>query len=581
MIKALINNIEIEVKEGTSILDAAKTIGIKIPTLCYHPDLRATAACGICVVQIDSMGGKCVRACVTPLENKMVIKTHSNELHQVRRATLELILSAHPNECLTCLRNQSCELQQLAADFGINEIDFEYMLKRVGEDASTKSVVLYPDKCIKCGRCLVACQEMQDVHALTFLNRGFDTVFAPSANTLKESPCVDCGQCAAHCPVGAIYEYDQTAVLWEALSDKNKYTVVQIAPAVRVAIGEAFGFEVGTNITGKLYAALRRLGFDQIFDTNFGADLTIMEEASEFVQRYAHGKGLIPMITTCCPAWVLYMEEYYTDMLDHFSSAKSPHQMLGAMAKTYFAEKTEIEASKIYTVSIMPCTAKKNEIDKNEDMHSSGYQDVDLVITSRELARMIKQAGIDLNSLEDETADSILGEYTGAGTIFGATGGVMEAALRTAVYFATGENLEKVEFENVRGLEGVKETSVTVGGKEVRLAIAHGLKNVKHVLTKVRESIKNGGEPVYHFIEIMACPGGCVGGGGQPYGINDEIRAKRAKGLYQEDAECNIRASHENPYIQQLYKEFLGEPLGDKAHKLLHTHYKPKSKYNI
>jgi len=579
MIKALINNKEVTVEDGMSILNAAKTIGIKVPTLCYHPDLRATAACGICVVKVDSMGGKYVRACATPLENNMVITTHDAEIYKVRRTTLELILSAHPNECLSCLRNQSCELQKLSSEFGIKEIKFDSLVKKVPEDSSTKSVVLHPEKCIKCGRCLVACQELQDVHALVFLNRGFDTEFAPTALNLEESPCVDCGQCAAHCPVGAIYEYDQVADMWEALGDTDKYTIVQMAPAVRVALGEEFGFPVGTNITGIIYAALRRLGFDKIFDTNFGADLTIMEEASEFVERFANGKGKIPMITTCCPAWVNYMEEYYSDMIDHFSSAKSPHQMLGAMSKTYYAEAQNIDPSKIFMVSIMPCTAKKNESIKNEYMRSSGFQDVDLVLTTRELARMIKQSGIDMNSLENEEADNFLGQYTGAATIFGVTGGVMEAALRTAAYFINGENLKKFEFDNVRGLLGVKETSVVVGGQEVRIAVAHGLKNVKYVLNNVRDALSNGKPSPYHFIEIMACPGGCVGGGGQPYGINDEVRTKRAEGLYKEDDEAVIRCSHDNPDIQKLYKDYLGEPLGEKAHKLLHTKYKAKEKY--
>ena len=579
MIKALINNKEVTVEEGMSILNATKTIGVKVPTLCFHPDLRATAACGICVVKVDSMGGKYVRACATPLENNMIITTHDAELYKVRRLTLELILSAHPNECLSCLRNQSCELQQLASDFGIKEVKFDSQVKKMPKDASTKSVVLHPEKCIKCGRCLVACQEMQDVHALTFLNRGFDTEFSPTALNLSESPCVDCGQCAAHCPVGAIYEYDQVDAMWEALGDADKYTVVQMAPAVRVALGEEFGYPVGTNITGIIYAALRRLGFNKIFDTNFGADLTIMEEATEFVERFANGKGKIPMITTCCPAWVNYMEEYYSDMIEHFSSAKSPHQMLGAITKTYYAEAQKIDPSKMFTVSIMPCTAKKNESIKNEYMHSSGFQDVDLVLTTRELARMIKQSGIDMSSLENEVADNFLGQYTGAGTIFGATGGVMEAALRTAAYFVNGENLKKFEFDNVRGLEGVKETSVQVGGHEVKIAVAHGLKNVKYVLNNVRDALNEGKPTPYHFIEIMACPGGCVGGGGQPYGINDEVRRKRAEGLYKEDADSVLRCSHDNPDIQKLYKDFLGEPLGEKAHKLLHTKYKAKEKY--
>lgn len=580
MIKAKINGHEIEVPKGTSILTAAKSIGVNIPTLCYHPDVCATASCGICVVKVMSMGGKYIRACATAIEPNMDIVTHNSEINKVRRTTLELILSAHPDDCLTCPRNGNCELQNIAADFGLRNDRFDKIKQLFPIDDSTKSVVLNPEKCIKCGRCMVVCQEKQKVYALTFLNRGFNTVFAPSGDiTLSKSPCVDCGQCAAHCPVGAIYEYDETQIVLNVLDHKDKYAVVQIAPAVRVALGEMFGFDVGANITGKIYAALRAMGFKAVFDSNFGADLTIMEEASEFVKRFVDKKGNIPMITTCCPAWVNYMEEYYPDMLSHFSTAKSPHAMVGAMSKTYYAEKMGIDPSKIFMVSIMPCTAKKNEITKNDHMKASGYQDVDVVLTTREFGRLIKQFGIDIKSIAEEKADSILGEYTGAGTIFGATGGVMEAALRTAYYLITKKKLDKVDFNAVRGLDDVKETSIDIDGNKVNIAVAHGLRNVASVLDKVRAAKEKGEPTPYHFIEVMACHGGCVSGGGQPYASIDDIRTKRAAGLYTEDKNCEIRCSYENEAIKKIYAEYLGEPLGEKSHRLLHTDYKGKAKY--
>ena len=578
-IHATINGLPVDVAKGTSILDAARQVHVRIPTLCKHPDLDATAACGICIVQIKS-NGKMLRACCTPIENKMEILTETPEIVDVRRSVLELILSRHPNECLTCLRNQNCELQTLAADFGLSWTGLDNIVPDLPLDDSTHSIVLDPRKCILCGRCIQVCQQDQNVWALSFLNRGFDTRIAPAGDIhLSESPCVRCGQCSAHCPTGAIVEYDESVNVWEKLQDPDAYCVAQIAPAVRVAIGEAFGFPIGANLTGKIYAALRRMGFKAVFDTNFGADLTIMEEATEFKARFIEGKGVLPLITTCCPGWVSFMEKFHGDMIPHFSSCKSPHAMVGALAKTYYAEKKGIDPAKIYMVSIMPCTAKKSEIIRSKEMHSSGYQDVDVSLTTREFARMIKQSGIDFVTVPDEQPDCLLGAYTGAGTIFGATGGVMEAALRSAVYFITGKDAAHVEFKQTRGLKGVKEAEIEVAGKLVRIAVAHGLANVEQVLDKIRAAKAAGEEPPYHFVEVMACPGGCVGGGGQPYGATNELRIKRAAGLYNEDQSGLWRCSHHNPYIKELYDDFLGEPASHKAEQLLHTGYQVLPEY--
>ncbi|MFZ5806543.1 MAG: NADH-dependent [FeFe] hydrogenase, group A6 [Verrucomicrobiota bacterium] len=579
MIRAKINNIDVEVPEGTSILDAARKVQIKIPTLCKHKDLLPTAACGLCIVRLKGTP-KMPRACATPIENGMDIITHDSELVEVRKSVLELILSNHPNSCQICGRNGDCELQTMAADFGIRQDSIKRYIRDLPSDHSTGSIVIDFMKCIKCGRCIQVCQQMQDVWALSFLERGINTRMAPAGDIcLAESPCVKCGQCSAHCPTGALVEEDETDIVWKALYDPEKYCVVQIAPSVRVAVGEAFGLPPGTNLTKKLYAVLRRLGFKAIFDTNFSADVTIMEEASEFVERFAHGKGPLPLITSCCPAWTDFMEKRHQDFIDNFSTAKSPQQMLGVLAKTYYCEKQNIDPAKMYVVSIMPCTAKKYELSRTHEMYASGHKDVDVALTTRELARMIKQSGLDFLNLPDEEADSILGAYSGAGTIFGATGGVMEAALRTAYNFVTGENLGSVEFENVRGLKGVKESEVDIKGTKVRIAVAHGLSNVQYVLEKVREARRENKETPYHFIEVMACVGGCIGGGGQPYGVNDEVRAKRIAGLYQDDRDCKQRCSHENPEVQRVYAEFLEKPLSEKAHKLLHTHYIPLPLY--
>ncbi|MDR1997767.1 MAG: [FeFe] hydrogenase, group A [Candidatus Margulisbacteria bacterium] len=575
-----INGLPVTVEQGTTILNAARQVNVKVPTLCYHPDLAAWAACGICVVKAAN-SPRMFRACATPAEEGMSIITHDPEIIEVRKTVLDLILSNHPNDCLKCPRSGNCELQTIAAEFGVREMPYKKMLRDLPEDNSSPSIILNPEKCILCGRCVHVCQEMQNVWALEFIGRGHKVRIAPAADVqLNDSPCIKCGQCSAHCPVGAIYEKDETAKVWHAISDQEKIPVVQIAPAVRVAIGEAFGYKSGELLTGKLYTALRRLGFKAVFDTNFAADLTIMEEGSEFVEMFTKKPEELPLITSCCPAWVDYLEKYYPEMIPYFSSAKSPQAMLGVMSKTYYAAKMQLDPAKIFMVSIMPCTAKKYEISRTDEMFASGYQDIDVSLTTRELTRMLKTAGIDFASLPEEKADALLGEYTGAGTIFGVTGGVMEAALRTGYHLITRKELGDVNFQAVRGLDGVKEATVDIEGTEVKVAVAHGAVNVQHVLEKIKAA-KAAGQPTpYHFVEVMACRGGCIGGGGQPYGANDEVRKLRTRGLYQDDELAVKRCSHQNPEIQKIYRDFLEKPLSEKAHHLLHTKYTARPLYN-
>ena len=579
-----INGKPITVEKGTHILGAAKQAGVKIPSLCAHPDLDAWAACGICVVKVANSRGvspKLVRACATECVEGENYITHDPELNKIRKTIIEMILADHPQNCLTCGRNGSCELQTLAAEFGIREIPYARNVKNMPKDDSTGAIVLDPSKCVQCGRCAQVCQQLQNVWALEFIGRGEKTRIAGAGDiVLNETPCIKCGQCSAHCPVGAIYELDETGKLLAAIQNPELTVVAQIAPAVRVAIGEEFGLEPGEITTGKIYAALRAIGVDTVFDTNFAADLTIMEEGTEFVHRFTEKKDL-PLITSCCPAWVEYMEKYACDMIPNFSTAKSPQQMQGAITKTYYAQTAKLDPAKIFSVSIMPCTAKKQEIKRSDDMFSSGYQDNDLVLTTRELARLFKQFGIDFKNIEPQKADSPIGQYTGAGTIFGVTGGVMEAALRTAYSLVTGDELpnDAVDFTAVRGMDGIKTATVDVKGTPVRVAVAHGLKNVQTLLQEVREARENGKEVPYHFIEVMACKGGCIAGGGQPYGTEDEIRAKRIDGLYADDKKSEFRKSHQNPEIKKIYADFLEKPSSHKAHKLLHTHYVPRPTY--
>ena len=592
MIKLEVNGVAVEVPKGSNLLVAAQAANVKIPTLCYHPDLKPGASCGICVVRqlVPSRtepgkfvpSPKLLRACCTEAVEGMKIVTHDPDIVQVRRTVLELILANHPQDCLQCPRSGRCELQDIAADFGIREIPFPKEVIHRDMDKSTPSLVLNPDKCIKCGRCAEVCQQMQNVWALEFIGRGEKTVMAPAAGVkLAESPCIKCGQCSAHCPVGAIYENDETAKVWAALRDSEKTCLVQIAPAVRVALGEAFGMKPGELTTGKIYAALRMLGFKKVFDTNFSADVTIMEEGTEFIKRFTNG-GKLPLITSCCPAWTDWMEKYAPDFTENFSSAKSPQQMLSALAKTYWAEKNGLTCDKVHVTSIMPCTAKKYEITRDEHMKSTGCQDTDVVLTTRELARMIKAAGIDFLNLPEEKADDLLGSYTGAGTIFGVTGGVMEAALRTAYCLITKEDQPPaIEFTAVRGMDGVKKATIDIKGTQVNIAVAHQMGNVEKVLNEVREDIRNGVKPRYDFIEVMACRGGCVGGGGQPCLANDKVRAARTAGLYTDDEKSVIRMSHLNPEVQALYKDYLGEPGSEKAEHLLHTDYRKRELYKF
>lgn len=579
-VHVVIDGVKVSVPAGTTILDAARQIQVEIPTLCYHPDLHPRASCGICVVKV---GGKMLRACCTPVEEGMDIITRDPEIIETRRTILKLELSHHPQECLTCIRNESCELQHLTSIFGIRERGFNNITPQLPKDDSTKCIVFDPRKCILCGRCIEVCQTVQKVSALAFLNRSIDTQVAPAGNLpLADTPCIKCGQCTAHCPTGALTEYDSSEEVWKMLQNPDYHTVVQIAPAVRVSLGEAFGLEPGTLTTGKIYAALRRMGFKAIFDTNFGADVTIMEEASEFVERFTKNPKSLPLITSCCPAWVDYMEKFFPDMIPYFSTCKSPHAIVGALSKTYYAEKIGVPAEKMRVVSIMPCTAKKFEVIRSKDMFSSGFQDVDVTLTTREVARMIKQAGIDFVNLPEEKADNPLGEYTGAGTVFGFSGGVMEAALRTAHYLITGKEMadKNLEIKPILGLDkGVKEMTMKIQGHEIRIAVAHGIGHVGDVLTHIRETLARGEETPYHFIEVMACPGGCIGGGGQPRGVTNEVRKERMKGLMKDDKQSQKRCSHQNKDVQKLYKNFLKKPLSKKAHELLHTHYTPRPLY--
>ncbi|NIZ46520.1 [FeFe] hydrogenase, group A [Entomospira nematocerorum] len=567
-----INNTEVTLPAGSTILKAAEKAGFKVPTLCYHPDVHATGSCGICVVKMEN--GKMVRSCnMKAIDGKSYI-THDEDLHRVRRTLLSEILAEHPQDCLVCRRSGSCELQTLAAEFNIRTNTIPRRVQTGPIDRSC-AVVMDMKYCIHCLRCVSVCSKQQNVGALELVGKGRDSRIKPvGGGTLADSPCVKCGQCVAHCPVNALKENEAFNPLYAALANKDLYTTVQIAPAVRVSLGEEFGFKIGENVAGKIYAALRRLGFNAIFDTSFGADMTIMEEATELLHRFKNNDNL-PLITTCCPSWVVYLERFYQDMIPHFSSCKSPMMMTGLLTKRYYADKKNLDPKKIFNVAIMPCTSKKEEIIRNELAQPDGLEDVDLVLTTRELARMIRQAGIDFANLTPEDPDSLLGEFSGAGLIFGATGGVMEAALRTASVLSGG-NLERLEFESIRGLDDIKETKITIDNKEVRIVVTHGLVNVQYVLDKIREAKLNNQETPWHFIEVMACKGGCVSGGGQSYSKEEQVRERRAKGLYHDDEKLALRMSHENPAIKEIYDHFLDAPGSHKAHELLHTYYTAK-----
>lgn len=569
-INLIIDSIEVSVPEGTTILNAAKKIGIKIPTLCYLEDQDIKANCRICAVELRGKN-KIYTACSTPVWEGMDIVTNTKRVREIRKTVLELILANHPQDCLSCIRNGNCELQKLAVEYNIRKISFDRNDIKLPIDNRNASIVRDPNKCIKCGRCVEMCQKTQNVKILNFAHRSIEySVTTPFDKPLDETGCLYCGQCINVCPVGAIYEKEDIDRVWDAIDDSKKHVIVQTAPAVRVSLGEEFGLDGGSIVTGKMAAALRRLGFDGVFDTNFAADLTIMEEASELIHR-VQNNGVFPMMTSCSPGWVNFVEKHYPDMIPNLSTCKSPQQMFGAIAKTYYAEKINKKPEEIFVVSVMPCTAKKSEA-KREEFMRNGVYDVDAVITTRELARMLKEGGIDFNTIKEENYDSPLGESTGAGTIFGATGGVMEAALRTAYKFITDEELEEIDFCEVRGMEGIKESEVTIGGLSLKVAVIHGIKNARTLVEKVKS-----GECDYQFIEVMCCPGGCIGGGGQPI-ASIEVRDKRRKALYVEDKNKVLRKSHENPEIQKLYSDYLEKPLSHKSHELLHTIYRNKVK---
>lgn len=571
MLNLTIDDIPVQVEEGATILDAARKAGVYIPTLCYREDLKPMGVCRLCVVEVK--GAKTLQAaCVTPAAEGMEVRTNSPFIRKARKTILELILSNHPMECPTCLRNGNCELQQMASRLNITEIRYEGEKNSFEKDETTPAIVRDPNKCILCRRCVNACREIQGIGVLEPHHRGFKTSIDPSfCEGLHMMPCTQCGQCVLVCPTGALTERDDTDRVFKALADPQKYVIAQTAPAVRVALGEAFGMEPGSIVTGQMVAALRRMGFNRVFDTNFAADLTIMEEASELVERLEKG-GKLPLITSCSPGWIKFCEHFYPEFLDNLSSCKSPQQMMGALIKTYFTAKNRISPENIVVVSIMPCTAKKFEAQRSE-MVSSGYLDVDIVITTRELARMIREMNIDILKLQPEEYDPPLGISTGAGAIFGSTGGVMEAAVRTAYHLLTGDELEDIDILPLRGMEGIKEAEVNINGITLRTAVAHGLSNARRLLDKIKT-----GEAYYHFIEVMACPGGCLGGGGQLIPTDNSVRQKRMKAIYDIDRGMQIRRSHENPAVMKLYKEYLIKPLSERCHALLHTDYVPRPK---
>ena len=577
MVNIKINNMPLSVPKGISILEAARMAGIEIPTLCYLKKINEIGACRICMVEVKG-ARSLVTACVYPVNEGMEIFTNTERVRKSRKMTLELILSTHDRKCLSCIRSGTCELQQLCKEFGVDDEGRFDGANPVHEyDDSAIHMIRDNGKCILCRRCVAACQA-QHISVIGANARGFDThIGSAFEKPLDSVACVSCGQCIVNCPTGAIYEKDDTAKVLEAINDPEKFVVVHTAPSIRVTLGECFGMHIGTNVQGKMVAALRRLGFDKVFDTDFGADLTIVEEANEFLGRVQNG-GVLPMITSCSPGWIKYCEHYYPDMLDHLSTCKSPQQMSGAIIKTWYAEKMGIDPKDIVVVGIMPCTAKKFET-KRDDQAASGYPDVDYSLTTRELGRMIESAGIYFKHLPDEEFDNPLGDSTGAAVIFGATGGVMEAALRTAVEKLSGEELKSLDFTEVRGTDGIKEASYTVNGMEIKVCVVSGLANANTIMEKVKN-----GTADYHFIEIMGCPGGCVNGGGQPIQhavVRNfvDLRARRAAALYEADKDMPLRKSHESEAVKRIYAEFLGEPGSHKAHEVLHTSYVARPKY--
>ena len=579
MINLTIDGLNVSVPEGTTILEAARSAGIDIPTLCFLKDINEAGDCRMCIVEVEGRKGFAT-SCIQKVEEGMVVKTNSKDVSEAREVVLDLILSNHHKDCLTCVRNGNCELQKLAQRYNKQDILYSGELCEHEIDCGSPSIVRDFNKCVLCRRCVATCKKVQKIGAIDVANRGFNSCVSTVDNlSLNDVNCTNCGQCIMSCPTGALREKDNTRDVWNLIKDEDKYVVVQTAPAVRAALGEEFGLPIGTNVTGKMVTALRRIGFDKVFDTNTGADFTIMEEANELIERLSNG-GTLPMITSCSPGWVKYIEMNYPDQLAHVSSCKSPHQMFGALIKSYYAEKIGVAPENIAVISVMPCIAKKFEANR-EQMNVNGIKDVDYVITTRELARMIKQAGLDFINLEDSIFDDPMGEATGAAAIFGTTGGVMEAPLRTAYEKITGETLKNVNFEAVRGEEGIKRATVKIGDKEVKAVVAHGLGNAQIVMDEIKS-----GKADYQFVEIMACPGGCIMGGGQPIRSSKEratidIRKLRADCLYSIDEKSTIRKSHENPVVLKIYEDYLGEVGGHKAHELLHTSYVEREKYNI
>jgi NADP-reducing hydrogenase subunit HndD len=593
LVNLKINNTPVAVEEGTTILEAAKKINFRIPTLCDHPDLNVAGNCRVCVVEVK--GGRYLAAsCATPVSEGMEVLTNSEKVRTSRKHIIELLLSEHNADCTKCFKNGHCELQNLSSEYRVGDHVFLDLVKPKDKipDISSPSIVKDDSKCVRCQRCVRTCTDLQAVSALAVINKGdHQRISTFLGKPMHDVVCTNCGQCINRCPTGALTERNYIEEVWDALYNPNKFVVVETAPAVRIALAEDLGFDPGLRVTGKMVSALKKIGFNKVLDTDFTADLTILEEGTELLTRLKKAlvdkdeKVVLPMMTSCSPGWIKFQEHMFPGMLDNLSTCKSPQQMFGALAKTYYADKINIKAQDMVVVSIMPCTAKKFEAGRPE-MRDSGYQDVDFVLTTRELAMMIKQAGIDFEKLEDEHYDSVLGESTGAAVIFGATGGVMEAALRTAYEIVTGREVPftNLNISPVRGMEGVKEASIKIKnvkpewsfleGVDLNVAVAHGLTNAKVLMEKIQ-----AGEANYHFIEIMGCPGGCLGGGGQPIPTSPEIRKKRAEAIYAEDEAMTLRKSHENPEVQGLYKEFLGDANSHKAHDLLHTHYKPRKRY--